>query len=192
MRLDDLDEFLEEYKPLELQFDYSGKGRQWLTFLLGTEKYGVEVLKVQELIGYTSLTYLPQMPPYIKGLFNLRGLVVPVVDLRLRLGMSEKEYSKYTVVIMLQIHGKLMGMAIDEVSEVIFLHEDQIQDISGLSTQINMKFIQGMGRFKDELVILLDLDNIFLMTEIAQLTGTTQDNNIFPTTTGSQLDMGGK
>lgn len=163
--LTDLEEFYEEYQPLDLQWESSKIENQWITFQLEEEQYGLEILKIQELISCPEITHLPNMPTFFKGMINLRGLVVPVVDLRLKFGFPEKEYNKYTVIIIVKVDGKLMGTVVDSVSNVISLPDETIQPVDKFSTSIRTDYILGMGHHKSEMVILLDIEKILSKEE---------------------------
>ena len=160
---------LEEYEDLDMQMDYLDEGIQLITFTLQGENYGIDILKVRELVSYTSPTTIPNVPDCIKGVTNLRGLVVPVIDLRIKFGMPQIEYGRYTVIVIVQVAEKLIGIIVDAVSDVVFLPEDQIQPTPEFSANINTKFIEGMGQIKDDLVILLDIEGVLSEEELGLL-----------------------
>jgi len=147
----------------------SGTGDQFVTFTLGNEEYGVEILKVQEIIGYQGFTKIPNVPPFVKGVLNLRGSVVPVIDLRLKFGMPEKEYDKFTVILILEVAGRIIGTIVDAVSDVVTLTEDEMQPTPDFSSGIRTDFISGMGRKDDKLIILLDIDKVLSDGELELL-----------------------
>ncbi len=167
--------YSEEYEDLDLQMDYLGSGVQFITFTLENESYAIDILKVRELVSYTPPTVIPNLPTCIGGVINLRGVIVPVVDLRAKFGMPDGEYDKYTVTIVVQVGEKLMGIIVDGVSDVIFLAEDQIQPTPEFSTNVNTKFIEGMGQVKDDLVILLDIDCVLSKEELGLLAEQLED-----------------
>ena len=169
--MEDLDAWmnLDDYEDFDSQMDYSGNGIQLITFTLQGESYGIDILKVRELISYSTPTVIPNVPECIKGVTNLRGVVVPVVDLRIKFGMPLKEYDKYTVIVVVKVGEKLIGIIVDTVSDVVFLSEDQIQPTPEFSADINTKFIEGMGQIKDDLVILLDIDCVLSEEELGLL-----------------------
>ena len=142
---------------------------QFVTFTLGDEEYGIAILKVQEIIGYPGFTKIPNMPSFVKGVINLRGSVVPVIDLRLKFAMQEREYDTYTVIAILEVEEKVIGVIVDAVSDVITLKEDEMQPTPDFSSGVKVEFISGMGRKGDTLIILLDIDRVLSEGEIGML-----------------------
>jgi purine-binding chemotaxis protein CheW len=130
---------------------------KYLTFVLGHEEYGLEILRVREIMGIVPITHLPQMPLFIKGVINLRGAVIPIVDLRLKFGMPEIEYTKETCIIVMDIAGKLTGIVVDSVSEVLDITEKEIDDAPSFGSSVDTEFIIGMGKVKGKVKILLDI-----------------------------------
>ncbi len=150
--------------------DASGQDTvQFVTFLIHNEVYGVEVLKVQEIIGMTQITHMPNSMSFMKGVINLRGSVVPVVDMRLKLRMDEREYDQYTVILIVETRGMLIGMIVDSVSDVISMPISSVQDTPHFSVNIDTDYIRGIGKLDDQLVILLDVDRILSVDEINSL-----------------------
>lgn len=141
---------------------------KYLSFVLGEEEYGIEILTVREIISVIEITTIPGMPHFIKGVINLRGNVIPVIDLRLKFGMPEKEYDKETCTIVVNMHDHFMGIIVDTVSEVLNIVEDQIDPPPSLGATINTDFIYGMGKVKEKVVILLDISNV-LSAEAAEI-----------------------
>jgi purine-binding chemotaxis protein CheW len=133
---------------------------QYLTFVLGEEEYGIEILRVQEIRGYTSITPMPNTPPHIKGVINLRGAVIPVVDLRAKFGMPAVEYTKFTVIVLVAAAGKTMGLVVDAMSDVLALAEQDIQPPPDLGTMVDTRFLRGMGVTGERFVSLLDMDEL--------------------------------
>ena len=148
---------------------------KYLTFFLDKETYGLEILKVQEIIGMQEITSIPRTPPFIKGVINLRGKVIPVVDLRLKFGMAEAEVSRKTCIIVVQVQQVeakvIMGIVVDEVSEVLEIGEAEIEPAPGFGTQVNTQFILGMAKAKDAVKILLDLDKILSRDDLRAVAG---------------------
>ncbi len=142
---------------------------QFVTFTLGDEEYGIEILKVQEIIGYPGFTKIPNMPAFVKGVINLRGSVVPVIDLRLKFGMDEKAYDTYTVILVLEVREKIIGAIVDSVSDVISLKEEEMQPTPDFSSGVSADSIRGMGRKDEKLIILLDIDRVLSGTEVGML-----------------------
>jgi len=140
---------------------------KYLTFVLNNEEYGLEILKVREIIGVMDITHVPQTPPYIKGIINLRGKVIPVVDLRLQFTMPEIEYTKETCIIVVDIGNRLMGIIVDTVSEVLDITAKDIEPTPSLGNDIKTNFILGMGKIKGEVKILLDINRVLTFDELA-------------------------
>ncbi|MHB8841862.1 MAG: chemotaxis protein CheW [Candidatus Aquicultor sp.] len=141
-------------------------GDQFVAFILGEEEYGIEILRVQEIIGYRGFTRIPNVPRFIKGVLNLRGSVTPVIDLRLKLGMSEKPYDTFTVILILEVQERIIGAIVDAVSDVISLSEAEIQPAPDFSSGVRVDFIEGMGRKDDKLIILLDIKKVLGAAEL--------------------------
>ncbi|MDP7059917.1 MAG: chemotaxis protein CheW, partial [Candidatus Marinimicrobia bacterium] len=150
-------------EDMSLEVSYS-EGTRLITFILGEEKYGLNILKVRELISFPEgLTRIPGMPDYIIGMFNLRGLVIPVMDLRAKFKMSGEERHEFSVIIIVEVENKNIGLTVDSVSDVIFVKEEDIQETIELAVNVDTKFIKGVAKTKDEMVILLDID--FLLSK---------------------------
>lgn len=133
---------------------------QWLTFVLGEEKYAVKVIKVQEVLRYVPIAPVPGAPMFVLGIINLRGNVVTVVDARQRFGMASLEVSDLTRVIIIDIQGQIIGVLVDSVSEVIDLTDDDIESAPEVSNSETSAFVQGITHKNDELHILVDLDKL--------------------------------
>lgn len=142
---------------------------QYVTFLIGSEVYGVEVLRVQEIIGMTRVTQVPNSMHFMKGVINLRGTVVPVVDMRLRFVMDEKDYDNFTVILIVEVKGTMIGMIVDSVSDVVNIPVKDIQDTPHFSVNIRTDYIKGIGRIEEDLVIVLDVDKILSHEEIEKI-----------------------
>lgn len=145
------------------------KSGQYVTFILGEEEYGVEILKVQEIIGITPVTKVPYLPVFVKGVINLRGIVVPVIDLRLRFNLDMADYTDHTCVIIVKMGEKVTGMIVDTVSEVVDIPEEMVEPPPSFNSSINADFIQGMGKMDNKLVILLNVDRLLTDAEIGAL-----------------------
>ena len=153
----------EDLEDMSLEVSYS-EGTRLITFILGEEKYGLNILKVRELISFPEgLTRIPGVPDYIIGMFNLRGLVIPVMDLRAKFNMSGEERHEFSVIIIVEVENKNIGLTVDSVSDVIFVKEEDIQETTELAVNVDTKFIKGVAKTKDEMVILLDID--FLLSK---------------------------
>lgn len=142
-------------------------GAEYLTFTLGTEDYGVDILKVQEIRGYDTVTRLPDSPEFIKGVINLRGVIVPVVDLRIKFKLGEVRYDTFTVMIILNVGGRIIGMVVDGVSDVIRLAPGQVRPAPELGAAVDTKFLAGVGTMEERMILLLDIDRMLNSREMA-------------------------
>ena len=136
---------MEQLDELSSQLNFAADGSQYLTFTLGEEEYGLEILKVQEIKGYSPITPIPNTPPYIKGVMNLRGTVIPVVDLRSKLSMAAAEYNQFTVIIVVTVGAKVMGLIVDAVSDVLNIPKEHIQATPDFGAQVDARYINTMG-----------------------------------------------
>jgi purine-binding chemotaxis protein CheW len=138
------------------------KKDKYLTFALGAEEYGLEILKVREIIGYMSITNIPQAPPHVEGVINLRGQVIPIVDLRSKFGMETTTVTDETCIIVVEVSQNTRtfntGIIVDHVSEVLAIEDEKIEEAPQLRTSIDNDFILGMGKVNDSVIILLDID----------------------------------
>ncbi|HRR40247.1 MAG TPA: chemotaxis protein CheW [Syntrophales bacterium] len=144
---------------------------KYLTFVLGGEEYGLEILKVKEIIGVMNITAVPQMPRYVKGVINLRGKVIPVVDLRLKFGMESLDYNERTCIIVVDIASGgskvIMGIVVDCVSEVLNIKAEEIEDAPAFGVRLNTDYILGMAKVKGNVKILLDIDKVLTADVVA-------------------------
>jgi purine-binding chemotaxis protein CheW len=140
---------------------------EYLTFVLGNEQYGLEILKVQEIRGYDAVTQIANTPDFIKGVVNLRGKIVPIVDLRIKFHLGKVEYNEFTVVIILNLNGRVVGIVVDGVSDVMALKEDQIRDVPSLVTSIDTKYIVGLATVEQQMLILVDIEQLMNSQEMA-------------------------
>jgi purine-binding chemotaxis protein CheW len=136
------------------------KEGKYLTFALGHEEYGLEILGVREIIGLMDITAVPQVPDYVKGVINLRGKVIPVVDLRLKFGMPRQEYTKETCIIVINVNNTLMGIVVDHVCEVLDISKDNIEPAPSFGSKLHTDFITGMGKIGDKVKILLAIEKV--------------------------------
>jgi purine-binding chemotaxis protein CheW len=146
---------------------YASDVDQYLTFGLGQEEYGIEILKVQEIKGYSAITPIPNTPPHVKGVMNLRGTVVPVVDLRSKFGMETVEYTKFTVIIVVTIGSKIAGLVVDAVSDVLNIPASDIRPAPDFGSRTDTRFITGMASSGDKLAVLLDVDRLLADEELS-------------------------
>ncbi len=152
----------------------AGAGREgkYLTFSLANEEYGIGILKVKEIIGMLPVTTVPQTPGFVKGVINLRGKVIPVIDLRLRFGMQAIDYGERTCIIVVEIEAAgrvMMGVVVDSVSEVLNIKVDDIVDTPAFGTHLNTDHILGMAKAEGGVKILLDIDRVLSSEETALL-----------------------
>jgi purine-binding chemotaxis protein CheW len=134
--------------------------REFLAFRLGREEYGIDILKVQEIRGYEAVTKIANAPEFIKGLINLRGIIVPIVDMRIKFNLGEPAYDQFTVVIILNISGKTVGMVVDSVSDVTSLLPEQIKPAPEMGTALDTDYLIGLGTLDERMLILVDIDKL--------------------------------
>jgi purine-binding chemotaxis protein CheW len=146
---------------------------KYLTFQLASEEFGIRVLKVREIMGLQEITAVPQTPAHVKGVINLRGKVVPVVDLRLKFGLPAAEYTQRTCIIVTQIQGEsgpvMMGIVVDGVSEVLNLTAQEIEDTPDFGDEAGVRYLLGMAKVKGKVKILLDIDQVLSTQELNHL-----------------------
>lgn len=142
---------------------------QYLTFVLGAEQYGVEILKVQEIRGYSAVTPIPNTPAHIKGVINLRGTVVPVVDLRTKFSMGSTEYNKFTVIIVVTVGRKVIGLVVDAVSDVLDIPAAEMRIAPDLGTGVDTRFISGMATIGERMTVLLDINRLLSEDEVVAM-----------------------
>lgn len=157
---------------LDQQMGFSNDGSQFLTFTLGEEHYGVDILRVQEIKGYTSVTRIPNTPEYIKGVLNLRGTIVPIIDLRCKFGMEKMEYTRFTVIVVLVIKDRVTGIIVDAVSDVLNISKKDIQPTPQFGVNVKVDFLNGIGKAGDKLISLLDIDQLLSTGDLDQAAAT--------------------
>lgn len=170
--------------------DSGDKENKFLTFCLGQEEYGVEILRVREIIGIIGITPLPQMPEYVKGVINLRGKIIPVIELRTKFALPSVEYTEATCVIVVEVSEEneaehfQMGVIVDSVSEVLDIDRADIEPAPRFGSALKTEYILGMGKVSDDdrekVIILLDIDKVMTQEDLANLSHA-----------GSQIDTGG-
>jgi purine-binding chemotaxis protein CheW len=139
-----------------------GPTKEYLTFRLGDEEYGIDILKVQEIRGYEEPTHIANAPDYLKGVVNLRGVIVPIVDMRMRFGCEKVEYNSFTVSIILNLGHRVVGIVVDAVSDVMELAADVIRPAPEMSAAIDARYITGLGQVGERMLILLDIESLIL------------------------------
>lgn len=142
-------------------------GQEYLTFTLGAEEYGVDILKVQEIRGYDTITRIPDAPAFIKGVINLRGTIVPVVDMRIKFDLGKVEYNEFTVMIILNVAHRVVGMVVDGVSDVMQLAPDQIRAAPEFGSSVNTRYITGLGVLDQRMLILVDIEKLMSASDMA-------------------------
>jgi purine-binding chemotaxis protein CheW len=150
-----------------IQNDTELSGGEYLTFILGSEEYGIEILKVQEIRSYEAVTKIANTPDFIKGVINLRGSIVPIIDLRMRFNLSQVEYNEFTVVIILNLSNRTMGIVVDGVSDVLDLKQSQISAVPDLVSSIDTKYLLGLGTADGRMLILVDIEQLMSSQEMA-------------------------
>jgi len=134
--------------------------RELLTFTLGNEEYGIDILKVQEIRGYDAVTTIANSPEFIKGVINLRGIIVPIVDMRIKFGLGNVTYNNLTVVIILNIANRVVGIVVDGVSDVIALTPDQLKAAPEFSGAMDTQYITGLGTVDERMIIVVDIEKL--------------------------------
>ena len=138
----------------------ANQGAEVLPFRLGKEEYGIDILKVQEIRGYENVTRIANAPDFIKGVMNLRGIIVPIIDMRIRFNLGTPIYDQFTVVIILNVGNRVIGMVVDSVSDVTQLSEDQIKPAPEMGAVLRTDYLLGMGVIEDRMLILLDIERL--------------------------------
>lgn len=162
-----------ERAALSAEAGASTDEQKYLTFKLAQEQYGVEILKVREIIGVMDITAVPRMPEYMKGVINLRGKVIPVVDLRLKFGLEEMEHTEQTCIIVVDV-GREIGIIVDTVSEVLDIETGNIEPPPSMGGAVDTAFILGMGKVGDNVNILLDINEVLTTDELMDITSATE------------------
>jgi len=144
-----------------------GYAQEFLTFTLGGEEYAIDILKVQEIRGYDAVTSIAHSPAFIKGVINLRGTIVPIVDLRIKFGVGLVEYTPFTVTIILNVGNRVVGMVVDAVSDVLALDPAQIHPAPEFSASLDTRYIHGLGSIDDRMLIVMDIERMMLSADMA-------------------------
>ncbi len=142
---------------------------EYLTFALGEQLYGVDILKVQEIRGYDGVTRIPNTPDHIKGVINLRGTIVPVLDLRIKFRLGDASYDSFTVMIILNLADRVVGAVVDSVSDVIHLTADQVRSPPRLGSGVDARYLVGVGVVEKHMVLLIDIERLLGSDELALL-----------------------
>lgn len=140
--------------------------REYLTFTLGDEEYGIDILNVQEIRGYDAVTKIANSPDFIKGVINMRGVIVPIIDMRLKFHLGDAEYNQFTVVIILNISGRVIGMVVDGVSDVVALRGEQIRPAPEFGAVLDTAYIDGLATLEERMVIVVDIEKLMTSGEM--------------------------
>lgn len=147
--------------------DEAGIAQEYLTFTLGPEEYAIDILKVQEIRGYEQPTTIANAPAFIKGVINLRGTIVPIVDMRIKFGVGQVEYTPFTVVIILNIGSRVVGIVVDSVSDVTSMTPEQIRPAPDFAATVDTRYIHGLGTIGERMLIVVDIARLLLSSEMA-------------------------
>ncbi len=147
--------------------DDSGYAQEYLTFTLGPEEYAIDILKVQEIRGYEDPTTIANAPNFLKGVINLRGTIVPIVDMRIKFNVGKADYTPFTVVIILNIASRVVGIVVDSVSDVTMLRSDQIRPAPEFAATVDTKYINGLGTLGERMLIVVDIEKLMISSEMA-------------------------
>ncbi|MCB1955498.1 MAG: chemotaxis protein CheW [Rhodocyclaceae bacterium] len=148
--------------------------QEFLTFTLGEEEYAIDILRVQEIRGYDAVTRIANTPHFIKGVINLRGTIVPIVDLRLKFNLSDVTYSEFTVVIILSVAERVIGIVVDSVSDVITLSAEQVKPAPQFSSSVEGDHLKGIGTVDDRMLIIIDIERLLLSRSMGLTEGSVQ------------------
>ena len=148
---------------------------EYLTFRLGAEEYGIDILRVQEIRSYEEPTRIANAPHFIKGVVNLRGVIVPVVDLRIKLGCEKVEYNGFTVVIVLNVRGRVVGAVVDSVSDVLELASELIKPAPEMNTSMDTSFITGIASVGERMLILMDIEALMSSPDMGLMDSSSQN-----------------
>lgn len=140
----------------------TGANKEFLSFTLGNEEYGIDILRVQEIRGYDAVTKIANTPEFIKGVINLRGIIVPIVDMRIKFKLGNITYNEYTVVIILNVAKRVVGMVVDGVSDVLTLTPEQIKPAPEFGGTLDTQYLTGLGTVDERMLILVDIERLML------------------------------
>ena len=141
-------------------------GNEFLAFTLGKEEYGIDILKVQEIRGYEAVTRIANAPEFVKGVVNLRGIIVPIIDMRIKFNLGTPTYDQFTVVVILNINNRVVGMVVDSVSDVITLTPEQIKPAPEMGGAVDTNYLVGLGTVDERMLILVDIDRLMSSNEM--------------------------
>jgi len=151
---------------MQTESETTQAAHEYLTFMLANETYGIDILKVQEIRGYDTVTHIANAPDFIKGVINLRGVIVPIVDMRIKFKVGEPTYHEFTVVIIMNVLGRVIGMVVDGVSDVVALMPEQIRPAPEMGAALDTNYITGLGTQNDQMLILVDIEKLMSSEEM--------------------------
>jgi purine-binding chemotaxis protein CheW len=151
---------------MQTESETSQAAHEYLTFMLANETYGIDILKVQEIRGYDTVTHIANAPEFIKGVINLRGVIVPIVDMRIKFNVGEPTYHEFTVVIIMNVLDRVIGMVVDGVSDVVALTPEQIRPAPEMGAALDTNYITGLGAQNDQMLILVDIEKMMSSEEM--------------------------
>jgi purine-binding chemotaxis protein CheW len=143
------------------------ESQQYLTFLLEDQEYGLEIFKIREIRGYSPITPIPNVPAHVRGVMNLRGTVLPVIDLRMKFHLPSVEYNKFTVIVIATVADKTVGLLVDAVSDVLTVEQDALRDAPDFGAAVDTRFINGVFQSKERLTVALNLEKLLTESDIA-------------------------
>lgn len=156
----------------------SDKAKQYLTFDVANELYGVEILKVQEIRGWSAVTQMPNAPDFIRGVMNLRGSVVPIMDIRRRFNMPEIDFTPQTVVIVVNVQNRTIGMIVDKVSDVVDIEQSDVREAPDFGSAIDSSFLEGLSPHGEDMVILLNVDEMMKGSDLIKVDDIIQNQEV--------------
>jgi purine-binding chemotaxis protein CheW len=160
---------MNEEREMDLEAEEDTLVGKYLTFPLGAEEYGLEIRHVTEIVGIQRITEVPDMPPFVRGVINLRGKVIPVMDVRIRFGLAPKSYDDHTCIVVVNLNGVSVGLIVDTVSEVLSISENQIDPPPSVRKGESSRYIKGLGKIGESVKILLDIQQLLYDEELKQL-----------------------
>ncbi|MBC8199648.1 MAG: purine-binding chemotaxis protein CheW [Desulfobacteraceae bacterium] len=141
-------------------------GTQHVVFSINQQLFGIEIFKIKEVLNYRKITPLPQVEGFIKGIINVRGAIIPVFDLREKFNFPAMEYTRFHVIIVVEISGRIMGVIVDEISDVLEILQEEFQTTENLPSNLQREYLKGVGKKQDEMIILLDMDRLLSPEEL--------------------------
>jgi purine-binding chemotaxis protein CheW len=157
--------------------DEGGHTQEYLTYTLGPEEYALDILKVQEIRGYESPTTIANAPDFLKGVINLRGTIVPIIDMRIKFGIGAVEYTTFTVVIVLNVGSRVVGIVVDSVSDVLAMRNEQVRPTPEFSAVVDADYITGLATMEERMLIVVDIERLMLSTDMGLVNAATSQQH---------------